>query len=129
MAVDLWNEIDAIGPTHDYVGEWSDYMLKELRKIFPRQMLLQNLGSHCNIYSYADYYYLSNVPRSEFHQIHRYLDPGAEMAICQAPIDILCADSIREIKQFDSSKPIILAETGGVKANHTGPSVHYDANI
>ena len=128
VAVDLWNEIDAIGPTYGYVGEWSDYMLKELRKIFPRQMLLQNLGSHCNIYSYADYYYLSNVPRSEYHQIHRYLDPGAEMAICQAPVDILCADSIREIRQFDHSKPIILAETGGVKANHTGASVHYDAD-
>ena len=126
IIVELWNEINAMGLIHEYVGEWSDYMLVELQKIFPRQLIVQNLGSYDRADSYGDYYYLCNLPDNAYYQVHRYLDPGAPAQICQAPMDILCAESIRELKNFNHDKPIILAETGAVKANHSGASILYE---
>ena len=126
VAVELWNEINAMGLIHEYVGEWSDYMLVELQKIFPRQLIVQNLGSYDRADCYGDYYYLCNLPNNAFYQVHRYLDPGAPAQICQAPMDILCAESIRELKNFNYDKPILLAETGAVKENHSGASPLYE---
>ena len=126
VAIDLWNEIDAIGSVHGYVGEWTEAIMPEVQKLFPRQLVLQNLGSHCNLYSYADYHYQAHLKNNNILQIHRYLDPGAPMEICQAPMDVLCADSIKAMTAYGVKKPILLAETGAVKPNHTGPSELYE---
>lgn len=130
VAVELWNEIGTIGPTHGYVGEWSDYMFKKLQEIFPQQMIVQNLGSYDNGNYYGDHFYLCNLPNNGFYQVHRYLDPGsyAHMQVCQAPMDILCAESIRDLKQINHDKPLMLAETGAVKPNHSGASILYEVD-
>jgi hypothetical protein len=57
--------------------------------------------------------------------VHRYLDPGAEMKVCQDPMDIICSSAIEELRSYHASKPIILAETGAVEARHAGPSKLY----
>ena len=62
---------------------------------------------------------------NDFLQVHRYYDPGAAMSVCYGPIDVFCADAIRELRDRDSSKPALLAETGAVKPNHTGLSELY----
>ena len=122
---ELWNEINCIGGWRSDVGPWSDRMLAALRRMFPRQMTTQNLGSFSSpdIYDYYDY--LGRVPLNDFMQVHRYLDPGAELDVCRGPMDVLCADSVRELLDRRPDSPAILAEVGAVKANHSGPSELY----
>ena len=122
---ELWNEINCIGPWRDDVGPWSDRMLAALRELFPRQMTVQNLGSFSgpSIYDYYDY--LGRIPLNDFMQAHRYLDPGAELDVCRGPMDVIAADSVRELLDRRPDRPAILAEVGAVKANHTGPSELY----
>ncbi len=121
-----WNEINCIGGWRDDVGPWSDRMLAALRTMFPRQMTTQNLGSFSpsDIYDYYDY--LGRLPLNDFMQAHRYLDPGAELDVCRGPMDILCADAVRELLDRRPDRPAILAEVGAVKANHAGPSELYE---
>ena len=123
---ELWNEINSIGGWRDDVGPWSDRMLQSLRELFPRQMTVQNLGSFSASSSYDYYDYLGRVPLNDFMQVHRYLDPGAELSVCHGPMDILAADAVRELIDRRPDKPAVLAEVGAVKANHTGPSELYE---
>ena len=124
---ELWNEINCIGPWRGDVGPWSDKMLAALRELFPRQMTVQNLGSLSGSdKSDYDYYdYLGRIPLNDFMQAHRYLDHGAALDVCRAPMDILAADAVRELLDRRPDCPAILAEVGAVKANHQGPSELY----
>ena len=61
-------------------------------------------------------------------QVHRYLDPGAELDICHAPMDSLCAGAMQVLLSYGERKPALLAEGGAVKPNHTGPSDLYSAD-
>lgn len=122
---ELWNEINTIGAWRGDVGPWSDRMLAALRKTFPHQMTVQNLGSF-SAPSSRDYYdYLGRVRQNDFMQAHRYLDPGAELDVCRGPMDALATDAVRELLDRRPDCPAILAEVGAVKANHTGPSELY----
>ena len=122
---ELWNEINAIGAWRGDVGPWSDRMLAALRKTFPHQMTVQNLGSF-SAPSSRDYYdYLGRVRQNDFMQAHRYLDSGAELDVCRGPMDVLATDAVRELLDRRPDCPAILAEVGAVKANHTGPSELY----
>ena len=58
-------------------------------------------------------------------QVHRYLDLGAKMEVCQAPMDIICSSAIEELLSYHPGKPVILAETGAVEPHHAGPSKYY----
>ena len=127
VAWELWNEINCIGPV-ELVGPWSDFMIAELQKIFPRQMIVQNLGSFSGAENYRDYDYLGTVRGNAFLQAHRYLDPGAELDVCRGPVDLLCADAIRELRSRRSDCPAILAESGAVEANHRCYSSLYEAD-
>ena len=122
---ELWNEINCIGSWRSDVGPWSDRMLAELRAMFPRQMTVQNLGSFSGPSAYDYYDYLGRIPLNHFMQVHRYLDPGAELDVCRGPMDVLAADSVRELLDRRPDAPAILAEVGAVKPNHTGPSELY----
>jgi hypothetical protein len=62
---------------------------------------------------------------NEVAQVHRYLDPGAAMEICQEPMDIICSSAVEELRSYNTGKPVILAETGAVEPNHSGPSKYY----
>ena len=124
---ELWNEINAAAPCHIYEG-WSKRMLAELAALFPRQMVVQNLGSFDGPEALRHYDLMAEMERNAFMQIHRYLDPGAALDICRGPMDILCADAVREMLDRRPDRPAILAETGAVKRCHTGPSDLYDAD-
>jgi len=43
-------------------------------------------------------------------------------------MDILAADAIYTMQAYNQNKPVLLAETGGVKQGHTGPHVAYAAD-
>jgi hypothetical protein len=58
-------------------------------------------------------------------QVHRYLDLGAEMAVCHMPMDIICSSAVEELISYKTGKPVMLAETGAVEPSHSGPSKFY----
>ena len=120
-----WNEINATDATGHY-ERWSDKMLAELSALFPRQMVVQNLGSFDGPGALAPYDQLGRVDRNAFMQVHRYLDPGAALDVCRGPMDVLCADAVREMLDRRPDLPAVLAETGAVKKSHSGPSELYD---
>jgi hypothetical protein len=66
-----------------------------------------------------------SMPGNEVAQVHRYLDLGAEMEICHAPMDIICASAVKELQSYHLPKPIVVAETGAVEPRHAGPSKYY----
>ena len=59
-------------------------------------------------------------------QVHRYLDWGASLDVCHGPVDLLAADSVRELLAFGVRKPVILTESGAVEPSHTGPFKLYE---
>ncbi len=124
---ELWNEINAMGPVCVY-EEWSEAMLAALRGMFPRQMVTQNLGSFADPQDFYEYDYLGRLDANSFMQAHRYLDPGASLDVCRGPMDLLCADAVRELRDRRPDRPAVLAEVGAVKARHTGPSDLYDVD-
>lgn len=125
VAWELWNEINSTGPLAIW-QEWSEVMLAALRELFPRQLALQNLGSFSGSTAYRCYDYLGALAGTDFLQVHRYLDPGAELDVCRGPMDVLCADAIGELRRRCSDKPAILAEAGAVEANHARYSRLYE---
>lgn len=124
---ELWNEINSTSPT-DVYAPWSDRMIADLKALFPKQMVVQNLGSYSDAYAYRQYGQLGEVKGNDFLQVHRYLDPGANIDACRGPMDILAAQSIRDLWHVGAAKPVLLAETGAVQANHAGPSPLYDVD-
>ena len=122
FAWELWNEMDCVR------GEWfpwTQVMLAELHRLFPRNLAVQSLGSFDNIGKRDRYRALCQFPGNDVAQVHRYLDQGATMEVCHGPVDILSADSVRELAAYNAGKPIILTETGAVKPSHSGCSELY----
>lgn len=125
ICLELWNEINSTAPT-DVYADWSDRMIGDLKRLFPNQMVVQNLGSYSDPGAYRQYRQLGVVKGNDFLQIHRYLDPGAQLDVCRGPMDVLAAQSIRDLWAVGRPQPVLLAEVGAVKANHTGPSILYE---
>jgi len=121
---ELWNEINATAPM-DVYAPWSDSMLAELKTMFPKQLVVQNLGSFSDIAAYQIYDQMATVADNDFMQIHRYLDAGASLDVCRGPMDVLVAAATREMLDRRSDCPAIVAETGAVQANHAGPFPYY----
>ena len=120
-----FNEISSTGKIEDW-SPWSARVLREFQEIFPKQMITQNLGSFSSPMSHVAYDVMGRSEPNAFMQVHRYLDPGAHIRVCRGPMDILCADAIREMLDRRFDKPALLAETGGVLAHHAGPTKVYD---
>ncbi len=125
VAWELWNEINSVTSIENSAA-WSDYMIAELQKIFPDQMILQNLGSFSEESGYRIYDYLGTVKDNAFMQVHRYLDPGAQLDVCRASMDVIAADSVRELRDRRPDLPAIVAEIGAVEAHHARYSDLYE---
>ncbi|MBA2760599.1 MAG: cellulase family glycosylhydrolase [Segetibacter sp.] len=120
---ELWNEMNGI--MCKGLREWNDYMLPEVHKRFPQNLVLQSLGSFDMESRRPDYSYINKLPSNDVAQIHRYIDAGAKLDVCTAPMDVLSADAINELRSYHIHKPMLLAEVGAVLPNHTGPSELY----
>jgi len=116
---ELWNEVNAVRGG-DYLA-WTEVMLAELRRRFPRNLVMQSLGSFDTARVRETYRRHSTMPANDLAQVHRYLDLGASLDISKGPMDVLAADSIREIAGYQPKRPILLAESGAVEPKHTGP--------
>ncbi|MGO8818308.1 MAG: hypothetical protein ACLQVG_27000 [Terriglobia bacterium] len=120
---ELWNEINAVHGG-DFLA-WTEAMLPELHKAFPKNLAMQSLGSFDRDRAREFYRPLSLMAGNDVAQVHRYLDQGAELEVCHGPVDILAVDAIRELRSYHPGRPIILAESGAVEPSHSGPSHLY----
>ncbi len=116
---ELWNEINAVRGG-DYLA-WSEAMLPELKRRFPKNLTLQSLGSFDTERALGPYQRLCQMPDNDVAQVHRYLDLGAPLQVCHGPVDVLAADAVRELLATKPGRPVILAESGAVEPRHTGP--------
>ena len=123
---ELWNEMNAVkGPEDSIFFDWNIRMLREVKSRFPAQLVMQSLGSFDNDNVRPLYKKMMLLPGNEVAQVHRYLDLGAKMQVCHAPMDIICASGVEELLSYQTGKPVILAETGAVEPQHAGPSKYY----
>jgi len=124
---ELWNEMNAMRVPKDSIFfAWNEMMLSETKKRFPENLVMQSLGSFDRESVRETYRKMMKLPGNEVAQIHRYLDLGADMEICHAPMDVITSSAIEELLSYNLDKPAILAETGGVEPRHTGPIRYYE---
>jgi hypothetical protein len=126
FAWELWNEVNAVRGG-DYLA-WTEAMLPELHRAFPRNLCVQSLGSFDSDRVRDAYRRHSTMAGNDLAQVHRYLDLGASLEVCQGPVDVLAADAVREILSYKPGKPVILAESGAVEPRHSGPFKLYAAD-
>lgn len=123
---ELWNEMNAMSVPKDSVFfAWNEKMLAAVKQRFPEQLVMQSLGSFDGEYAKPLYKKMMAIPANEVSQVHRYLDLGAQMEVCHAPMDIICASAINDLLAYHLPKPVMLAETGAVEPRHAGPSKYY----
>lgn len=120
---ELWNEMNAVDS--DSVDVWTREMLAEVHKMFPHNLVMQSLGSLDRNPSFKIYEDVCNMEDNDVLQVHRYLDEGAELGVCMAPMDSLCSDAVNVLLGYGIDKPVMLAESGAVEPEHTGPSRLY----
>ncbi len=123
---ELWNEMNAIQCENREMLEWNKYMLPEVHKKFPENLVLQSMGSF-DMEKYRELFYrpVNCMPENDVAQVHRYLDMGASLDICKGPMDMLAGNAIEELRTYQIRKPMLLAETGAVKPKHSGSSELY----
>ena len=121
---ELWNEMNAV--MADVWRQWSPEMLAELHRLFPKNLAMQSLGSFDREQTKKAYEDLCRLPGNDVLQVHRYLDLGASWDICHAPVAELAAAAVKELLSLDIPKPVLLAESGAVEPNHTGPFKLYE---
>jgi hypothetical protein len=123
---ELWNEMNAMSVPKDSIFfAWNEKMLAAVKQSFPEQLVMQSLGSFDGEYAKPLYKKMMSIPANEVAQVHRYLDLGAQMEVCHAPMDIICASAINDLLAYYLRKPVMLAETGAVEPHHAGPSKYY----
>jgi len=123
---ELWNEMNAMkGPEDSIFFAWNEKMLAEVKQRFPANLVMQSLGSFDDDNVRSVYKKIMLLPGNEIAQVHRYLDLGAKMEVCHAPMDIICSSAVEELLSYHTGKPVILAETGAVEPGHAGPSKFY----
>ena len=119
---ELWNEMDAVHRLpHDVLFSWSTEMLAELHKRFPKNLAMQSLGSYDVENKRDRYRKLCDLPGNDVLQVHRYLDLGAAWKVCSEPVAVLAAEAVKDLLAHKIPKPVILAESGAVEPNHSGP--------
>ena len=116
---ELWNEVNCVAGGD--VAAWSEVMLAELHRLFPKNLAMQSLGSFDSDWGLKPYERLSTMPGNDVAQVHRYLDCGAKYEICHGPVDVFAADAVRRLLDHKPGRPVILAESGAVEPRHAGP--------
>lgn len=115
--IEPWNEMNCVSAPWEKTLAWNGYMLAELKRRFPRQLVANSLGSFDGDGCVRPYEDMRALALQEFDQVHRYLDQGAGYTVCHEPVGGTI-DAIRRVGQ--QHRPVLLAETGAVNDNHTG---------
>ena len=123
---ELWNEMNSVRiEDRKILEDWTKEMLIEVKRRVPKQLVMQSLGSYDTETATERYRSYSVMPANQIAQVHRYLDPGAKLAVSKGPMDKLAYDAVRTLKDWNLNKPVLLSEVGAVQAHHAGPSERY----
>ena len=121
FCIELWNEMNCAGPA---MQEWNKVMLPKVQAMFPGQLVVNSLGSDCQLYGPA--YQEAFWCRMPFQQFHRYVDCGSPFEVSHGdPLDFQY-DAVKTWATPD--KPFVIAETGAVNPNHSGPFAYYSGD-
>ena len=120
---ELWNEINCCGTIRQW-DEWARWAMPELKRRFPKQLVVNNLGSFSETTSFRKYDVLAAERDNDFMEIHRYLDGRSNHEACKGPMDLIAASAVRELLPRTSG-PVVVAEIGAVEPGHAGPSRLY----
>lgn len=115
FAIELWNEMNTFGEWENVI-EWNKTVLPEVRKMFPKNLVINSLGSlDCEAVQkmYSDFCW----ENCDFVQIHRYFDQGAEFCECGENPVTMIKTAFERVK---TDKPLFIAETGAVNDCHSG---------
>jgi hypothetical protein len=124
---ELWNEVNSVRVSDKKILiDWTRDMLPKVKKRFPRQLVMQSLGSFDSESATDLYRMFSMMPGNELAQVHRYLDPGAKLPVSKGAMDVLAYDAVKTLRDFAPGRPIVLSEVGAVEAHHAGPSKLYE---
>lgn len=123
---ELWNEMNAISAGGDQVIPWTADILLRLTGIFERNLVMQSLGSHDREWAYNFHRKIMAMRGNDVTQIHRYLDEGAPLEVCHAPVDILVSDAVENMLAYGYGRPVLLSESGAVAPDHSGPHPAYE---
>lgn len=130
FAVELWNEMSTVGYKGNELNEWNEYMLPKVKELFPNTMVVNSLGSldtDEELKKYKDFPW----HKCDFKQLHRYLDQGyldhenKYQDTGRRPIEVI-QKGMELIK--DETLPFVVAETGAVNNNHSGPFKFYSCD-
>lgn len=120
FAIELWNEMDCMPRAHRI--DWNRKMLPAVKKLFPRHLVVNSLGS-LDSENAAQNYENFCWELTDTKELHRYLDNGAKLDICKSNIIDLIRDGINRVAEKD--KPTLLSESGAVNDCHSGPFSYY----
>ena len=127
-AWELWNEFNCTVAKNELCVGWQEEMFERIRKECPNHLVVNSYGSFDGDPSANAYKLYMKDTTNDISPIHRYLDEGANYAICQAPVDVFAGDAIDTIKIIYPNKPAYLAETGGCQPRHSGPIRFYESD-
>lgn len=125
FAWEIWNEMNAVQVPEADIIAWNREMIPKVHNLFPKNLVTQSLGSMDRDWCFQFYEAFMGIAGNQIMQVHRYLDEGAPLGVCQAPVDVLASDAVEKLRTYGHRKPILLAETGGVEPNHSGPHRGY----
>ncbi len=123
FAIELWNEMNAIGCPCGKTLEWNKKYLPIVSEMFPHNMVINSLGSFESEGVKEKVYDSFCWEKSAFKQVHRYLDKGAPYEICGEDQTVALEDAFKALK--DENSPLVFAEVGAVNNCHSGPFKFY----
>ena len=121
FCIEIWNEMACLGVD---VAQWCKKKLPEIKKMFPKHLITNSypsLESNANLELYKNFCW----EETDFIQVHRYIDQGAPLEICNFPIDMM-EDAVSQFSNY--KKPIFIAETGAVNDFHSGQFRFYSSD-
>ena len=121
FAIELWNEMSAVGSEMPEIVEWNQKILPKVKEMFPQNFVINSFGSldsEGTRKAYQDFCW----EKSDFVQIHRYLDQGAAYEDCHKdPIEMITG----AFQKMHTDRAVYIAETGAVNNCHSGPFKFY----
>ncbi len=119
---ELWNEMLCFDSSTEDIVNWTKATTKFIKKYAPNQLVTTSFGSF-NPRSGYEWSKAHLLEELDYLQIHRYLDQGESLEIRRKDPYTNVIDAIECISTPD--KPAVLAETGAVNDNHSGPFRYY----
>lgn len=119
---ELWNEMLCFDSSVEEITKWTANAINFIKENAPNQLVTTSFGS-LNPRCTEKWYKAHFLKELDFLQVHRYLDQGEKQEFRRTDPYVNMSHSIHEISTND--KPSILAETGAVNNNHSGPFRYY----